>query len=61
MLEVAAENATASGMGDRFHRVGGNAFDAQFGEGYDLALVTNFLHHFDAPRLSASCASFTLL
>jgi len=32
----------------------GSAFDVDFGGGYDLALVTNFLHHFDVP----TCAAF---
>ena len=25
------------------------AFDVEYGDGYDLALITNFLHHFDPP------------
>jgi len=27
----------------------GNAFSVEFGSGYDLILLTNFLHHFDVP------------
>jgi hypothetical protein len=25
----------------------GSAFDVDYGSGYDLVLLTNFLHHFD--------------
>lgn len=48
VLEVANENAEKMGVGDRHHLITGNAFDVDFGEGYDAVLVTNFLHHFDA-------------
>jgi len=47
VLEVAAENYRAKGVADRLERKPGNAFDVEFGAGYDLALLTNFLHHFD--------------
>jgi 2-polyprenyl-3-methyl-5-hydroxy-6-metoxy-1,4-benzoquinol methylase len=47
VLEVAEENARNAGIGDRYHLLPGSAFDAEFGEGYDLVLLTNFLHHFD--------------
>jgi 2-polyprenyl-3-methyl-5-hydroxy-6-metoxy-1,4-benzoquinol methylase len=53
VLEVAAENAKAMGVGDRHHLLPGSAFDVDFGGGYDLALITNFLHHFDAPTCTA--------
>lgn len=49
VLEVAAENAAAHGLGDRHRRLPGSAFDVDFGEDYDIALLTNFLHHFDPP------------
>jgi ubiquinone/menaquinone biosynthesis C-methylase UbiE len=49
VLEVAKENASASGVAERYRTIEGNAFDADFGEGYDLVLLTNFLHHFDPP------------
>ena len=49
VLEVARENAEAQGVGDRIHLLPGSAFAVDFGNGYDAALVTNFLHHFDAP------------
>lgn len=49
VLEVAKENATAAGVADRHSTIEGSAFDVDFGEGYDLILLTNFLHHFDPP------------
>ncbi|HJQ67865.1 MAG TPA: class I SAM-dependent methyltransferase [Blastocatellia bacterium] len=47
VLEVAKENAEAAGVADRHTTIAGSAFDVDYGEGYDLALITNFLHHFD--------------
>jgi hypothetical protein len=47
VLDVAAENYRAMGIGDRLERKPGSAFDVEFGTGYDLVLLTNFLHHFD--------------
>ena len=47
VLEVAKENAERSGVMDRYHTIAGSAFEADFGGGYDLVLLTNFLHHFD--------------
>ena len=49
VLEVAQENAQRAGVADRYHTLPGSAFDVEFGSGYDLVLLTNFLHHFDAP------------
>ena len=49
VLEVASENAAKFGAADRFHTIPGSAFDSDLGSGYDLMLVPNFLHHFDAP------------
>ncbi len=48
VLAVARENARAAGVSDRYHTIAGSAFDQAFGDGYDLVLLTNFLHHFDA-------------
>jgi precorrin-6B methylase 2 len=53
VLEVAAENATAAGVADRFTRLPGSAFDVDLGTGHTLVLVTNFLHHFDLPTCEA--------
>ena len=49
VLEVAKENAQAAGVSDRFHTKPGSAFDVDYGTGYDVVLLTNFLHHFDPP------------
>jgi len=49
VLEVAKENARKAGIGDRYSTIAGSAFDVDFGQGYDLVLLTNFLHHFDPP------------
>jgi len=49
VLEVAKENAQKAGVADRYHTIEGSAFDVDFGSGYDLVLLTNFLHHFDPP------------
>jgi 2-polyprenyl-3-methyl-5-hydroxy-6-metoxy-1,4-benzoquinol methylase len=49
VLEVALENARAAGVMDRFNAIPGSAFEVNFGSGYDLILLPNFLHHFDPP------------
>lgn len=49
VLAVASENAAKFGVADRHHLLPGSAFDVEFGGGYDLILLTNFLHHFDVP------------
>lgn len=49
VLEVAKENAERAGASDRYRTLAGSAFDVEFGSGYDLVLLTNFLHHFDPP------------
>ena len=48
VLEVAKENAQKAGVADRYKTIEGSAFDVDYGSGYDLVLLTNFLHHFDA-------------
>jgi len=47
VLEVAKDNATKAGVMDRYQTIAGSAFDVDYGDGYDLVLLTNFLHHFD--------------
>jgi SAM-dependent methyltransferase len=47
VLAVACENATARGLAGRFRTLPGSAFEVDFGTGYDLVLLPNFLHHFD--------------
>jgi ubiquinone/menaquinone biosynthesis C-methylase UbiE len=49
VLEVAKENAQKAGVGERYKTIEGSAFEVEFGSGYDLVLLTNFLHHFDPP------------
>ncbi len=49
VLDVAKEHARQAGVADRYETRAGDAFDVDFGSGYDVALVTNFLHHFDHP------------
>jgi len=49
VLEVARGNAEAAGVGARHQLLPGSAFDVEYGGGYDVVLLTNFLHHFDPP------------
>jgi cyclopropane fatty-acyl-phospholipid synthase-like methyltransferase len=49
VLDVARENAAKAGVADRYHLRPGSAFEVDYGTGYDLVLLTNFLHHFDVP------------
>jgi 2-polyprenyl-3-methyl-5-hydroxy-6-metoxy-1,4-benzoquinol methylase len=53
VLDVAWENARGRGLADRYNVIPGSAFEADWGSGYDIVLLTNFLHHFDR----AGCAS----
>jgi SAM-dependent methyltransferase len=53
VLEVAKENAQNAGVADRYSTIEGSAFDVDYGTGYDLILLTNFLHHFDPPTNEA--------
>ncbi|HEX8921305.1 MAG TPA: class I SAM-dependent methyltransferase [Pyrinomonadaceae bacterium] len=47
VLQVARENAQKAGVFERYSTIEGSAFDVDYGSGYDLILLTNFLHHFD--------------
>ncbi|HEX8709874.1 MAG TPA: class I SAM-dependent methyltransferase [Pyrinomonadaceae bacterium] len=49
VLEVARENARKAGVSERYSTIEGSAFDVDYGNDYDLILLTNFLHHFDPP------------
>ena len=49
VLGVAKENAQAAGIAGRYRTIPGSAFDVEFGKGFDVALLTNILHHFDPP------------
>jgi ubiquinone/menaquinone biosynthesis C-methylase UbiE len=54
VLQVAQENAEKCGVAERFKKLPGDAMKVEFGSGYDIVLIANFLHHFD----TASCESF---
>ncbi len=47
VLDVALDNAQKAGVANRYHTIPGSAFEVDFGTGFDLVLITNFLHHFD--------------
>jgi 2-polyprenyl-3-methyl-5-hydroxy-6-metoxy-1,4-benzoquinol methylase len=47
VLEVAKENASKAGVGDRYSTIAGSAFEVDLGSVYDIILIPNFLHHFD--------------
>lgn len=47
VLEVAKENAETFGVAARYQTIEGSAFDVEYGDGFDVVLLTNFLHHFD--------------
>jgi 2-polyprenyl-3-methyl-5-hydroxy-6-metoxy-1,4-benzoquinol methylase len=53
VLEVAQGNAAQAGVSTRYQIIPGSAFTVDLGSGYDLALLTNFLHHFDIPTCEA--------
>jgi hypothetical protein len=36
-------------VADRYRTIAGSAFDVDFGENYNVVLLTNFVHHFDQP------------
>ncbi len=47
VLEVATENSRKAGVESRYSTLPGSAFEVEFGTGYQVVLLTNFLHHFD--------------
>ncbi len=47
ILSIARENALSEGVADRYSVLPGSAFEVELGDDYDVALVPNFLHHFD--------------
>jgi ubiquinone/menaquinone biosynthesis C-methylase UbiE len=53
VLTVAEEHAQQAGVLDRYRMIAGDAFKVDYGTGYDVALVTNFLHHYDAETCTA--------
>ena len=48
VLAVATDNARKAGVNERHRTLPGDAFKVDYGSGFDVALLTNFLHHFDA-------------
>jgi 2-polyprenyl-3-methyl-5-hydroxy-6-metoxy-1,4-benzoquinol methylase len=48
VLRVALDNARRAGVQDRYRMLPGSAFEVDFEGPYDVVLLTNFLHHFDA-------------
>lgn len=56
VLELAKRNAEKAGVATRYRAVAGSAFDVDWGTGYDLVMLPNFLHHFDP----ATCASLLM-
>jgi len=53
VLQVARENAQLAGVSERYHTRPGSAFEVDYGTGYDIVLLTNFLHHFDPETCEA--------
>ncbi len=49
VLVVAREHAEQAGIAARLRTLAGSAFEVDWGAGYDLVLLPNFLHHFDEP------------
>lgn len=47
VLEIAKENAQAAGIAERYFTINGSALETEYGYGYDVVLLANFLHHFD--------------
>ena len=50
VLTVAKENAEIAGVSERMRYVPGDAFEQDLGEGYDIVLFANFLHHFSPSK-----------
>jgi ubiquinone/menaquinone biosynthesis C-methylase UbiE len=46
VLAVAQANAVEAGIADRYRAVSGSALDVEWGDGFDMILLPNFLHHF---------------
>ncbi len=49
VLAVAQEHAAHAGVQDRYTTRPGSAFEVELGRDHAIALLTNFLHHFDPP------------
>jgi 2-polyprenyl-3-methyl-5-hydroxy-6-metoxy-1,4-benzoquinol methylase len=53
VIAIAGRNAEQAGVGERYRTLIGDAFSVAWGDGYDLILLPNILHHFD----HASCVT----
>jgi ubiquinone/menaquinone biosynthesis C-methylase UbiE len=53
VLAVAEEHAQRAGVLGRYRTIPGDAFAVDYGAGYDVALITNFLHHYDPPTCTS--------
>lgn len=53
VLAVARENAQLAGVSRRYVTLPGDAFEVAFEGPFDIVLIANFLHHFDAPTCTA--------
>lgn len=47
VLQLSRRNADAAGLTHRYKTISGNAFNVDWGDNYDLILLSNILHHFD--------------
>ncbi|HEX8894215.1 MAG TPA: class I SAM-dependent methyltransferase, partial [Terriglobales bacterium] len=47
VLEVAHSNSKQARVATRYRLLPGSVFDIDLGEGYEVVLLTNLLHHFD--------------
>ena len=53
VLDVAEEHAQQAGVLGRYRTIAGDAFGIDYGAGYNVALITNFLHHYDPPTCTS--------
>ncbi len=49
VLPIATARAASAGLGGRFHGLPGDVFSTPLGGPFDVVVLANFLHHFDAP------------
>ncbi|MBF0544474.1 MAG: methyltransferase type 12 [Candidatus Riflebacteria bacterium] len=47
VLSITTDNAIKMGVSNRFSTIPGNPFDEDFGVGYDLVILADYLHQFD--------------
>jgi ubiquinone/menaquinone biosynthesis C-methylase UbiE len=50
VLEVARKHATEAGVAEQWRGLPGSAFEVEYGDDYDVILLTNILHHFSKPE-----------